>query len=191
MEKDATSWFNMRFSWQFWGLRLFSPVRVTSNLLVSAPFSSTSTRFPDVPWALLFCVYLLEKVPQNKETSRGRGASEGLWFNGQTSRAFLWFIHRRSIWTVMYPLMQFSHQPIGGRKSLPSHFTKEKTGSGGRGVGGLGEVGEGIEKYKLAVTKQSFECKVQDKEYSQYYCNNCMMPGRYFISPTTVLYSWN
>lgn len=27
------------------------------------------------------------------------------------------------------PLMQFSHQPIGGRNGLPSYFTKEKTGS--------------------------------------------------------------
>lgn len=34
-------------------------------------------------------------------------------------------------------------------------------------VGELGEKGEGIKKYKLAVTKQLLECKVQHKEYSQ------------------------
>ena len=37
----------------------------------------------------------------------------------------------------------------------------------GEGTGGLGEKGEGIEQYKLVVTKQSWECKVQHKEYSQ------------------------
>ena len=33
----------------------------------------------------------------------------------------------------------------------------------GRDVGGLGEKGEGIEKYKLVVTKQSRGCKQQHK----------------------------
>ena len=33
--------------------------------------------------------------------------------------------------------------------------------------GGLGERGEGIEKYKLAVTKQPWRCIVRQRKYSQ------------------------
>ena len=36
-----------------------------------------------------------------------------------------------------------------------------------RGVGGLGERGEQIKKYKLAVTKQSQGYKIQHRNYSQ------------------------
>ena len=36
-----------------------------------------------------------------------------------------------------------------------------------RGVGGLGEKGEGTEKYRLVVTKESQGCRVQHREYSQ------------------------
>ena len=32
---------------------------------------------------------------------------------------------------------------------------------------GLGEIGKGIKKYKLAVTKQSWGCKVERREHSQ------------------------
>ena len=39
-------------------------------------------------------------------------------------------------------------------------------------MGGLGEKGEGIKKYRLIVIKQSWECEVQHREYSQQYCNN-------------------
>ena len=40
-------------------------------------------------------------------------------------------------------------------------------GADGRGVGGLCEKGEGIERYRLVVTEQSWGCKVQHREYSQ------------------------
>ena len=33
---------------------------------------------------------------------------------------------------------------------------------------GDGENGEGIRKYKLVVTKESWGCKVQPREYNQY-----------------------
>ena len=36
----------------------------------------------------------------------------------------------------------------------------------GVGVGGMGEKGEGIKKYKLVVTKQSWSCKIQHREKS-------------------------
>ena len=36
-----------------------------------------------------------------------------------------------------------------------------------QGVGRIGEKGEGIKKYKLVVTEQSWGCKVQHREYSQ------------------------
>ena len=36
----------------------------------------------------------------------------------------------------------------------------------GYGVGGMGEKGEGLVKYKVAVTKQSWGCEVQHGEYS-------------------------
>ena len=42
----------------------------------------------------------------------------------------------------------------------------------GGGEGGeLGKKDEGIQKYKLEVTKQSQGYKVQHREYSQQYCN--------------------
>ena len=37
----------------------------------------------------------------------------------------------------------------------------------GEGVGGLDEKSEGIKKYRLVVTKQSWRCKVQHREHSQ------------------------
>ena len=37
---------------------------------------------------------------------------------------------------------------------------------------GMGEKGEGVRGYKLVVTELSQECKVQHREYSQYYSNN-------------------
>ena len=37
----------------------------------------------------------------------------------------------------------------------------------GSGVGGMGEKGEGIEKYRLVVTEQSRGCEVQCRKYSQ------------------------
>ena len=37
----------------------------------------------------------------------------------------------------------------------------------GKGLGGLGEKGKEIKKYKLVVTEQSQRCKLQHKEYSQ------------------------
>ena len=36
----------------------------------------------------------------------------------------------------------------------------------------LDEKGEGMKKYKLIVTKQSQGCRVQHREYSQYYCKD-------------------
>ena len=54
--------------------------------------------------------------------------------------------------------------------------------AGGRGVGELGEKGEGFQKYKMVVTKQSQGCKVQHREDSQWYCNNdvwCELDTRY------------
>lgn len=40
-------------------------------------------------------------------------------------------------------------------------------------VEGLGDKGEGM-KYKSVVTNQSWECSIQHREYSQYYCNGCV-----------------
>ena len=37
----------------------------------------------------------------------------------------------------------------------------------GRRAGGMGEKGEGIRKYKLVVTEQSWGCKLQHREHSQ------------------------
>ena len=42
----------------------------------------------------------------------------------------------------------------------------------GKGVGELGENGEGIEKNRLLVTKYSQGLKVQHRKYSQWYCND-------------------
>ena len=51
-----------------------------------------------------------------------------------------------------------------------THRYREQTDSCQRGetVGELGDRGKGI-KYKLVVTKESQGCKVQHREYSQYY----------------------
>ena len=45
------------------------------------------------------------------------------------------------------------------------------------GVGGLGERGEGIKKCKLVVTEQPIGVKIKDRECSQSYCDNCVVPG--------------
>ena len=37
----------------------------------------------------------------------------------------------------------------------------------GEGAWGLGGKGEGSEKYRLVVTKESWGCKVQHRKYSQ------------------------
>ena len=42
----------------------------------------------------------------------------------------------------------------------------------GERVGGLGEKGEGTEKYRQVVTEQSWGYKVQHRKYIQQYCNN-------------------
>ena len=44
-------------------------------------------------------------------------------------------------------------------------------------VEGLGGKGEGIEMYRLVVSKQSWRCKVEHRKRTQQYCNNCVWCG--------------
>ena len=41
----------------------------------------------------------------------------------------------------------------------------------------MDEKGEGIEKYKLVVTEQSWGCKVRPREQSRRYSNNYVLDG--------------
>ena len=59
-------------------------------------------------------------------------------------------------------------------KQTHRHRQRGLVVASGEGGGGMGKKGKGVEKYKLIVTKESWGIKVQHKEYSQQYCDNCV-----------------
>lgn len=79
-------------------------------------------------WAVFSQVYLLEKAPEIKEIARGKGASEGLRFDGRMSRMVLWFSGRGSVTDSDVHFIdvpsQFSQQPTGGQEGLAFSFHK-------------------------------------------------------------------
>ena len=52
-------------------------------------------------------------------------------------------------------------------KNKINEQTKQTIDPDGKGIREHGVKGEGIEKYKQVITKQSWGCKVQHREYSQ------------------------